>query len=188
MNDAKLIQQILLESGYTPHDEPLRVVDLSFRFDSVLTGPNEQNTLVLVVQQDQPDIDSVHRRLIRLTRALDRVGSRRPITLVLIGLYSDPFKLERLNELARIITVTPDSKEDEVTKLLGPLLPLEIPQPVESLFDIREELYNRLKKKHQGVSLVNRLVKTSDDSEGAVEGLFIEELRSVVAQELEDLP
>ncbi len=68
-------------------------------------------------------------------RALDMMGSRRPLTLVVVGPRPESSTLTRLSRHARVLPVGDESDQSNLENRLAVLLPLELPKLQESRAD-----------------------------------------------------
>jgi hypothetical protein len=119
----KVVQILVQKGGYKRSPGILRVVDTDFGpdFDAVLVGPGEQGCLVLVIEHNEIPPAAITRRVRSFALVLDRSGSRRPLTVILIA--RTPSKFEALERLCRVVVITPD---DDVENSLRGLLPLRV--------------------------------------------------------------
>lgn len=69
-------------------------------------------------------------------RALDMMGSRRPLTLVVVGPRPESAALTRLSRYARVLPVGDASDQSDLENWLAVLLPLELPKLQESRADV----------------------------------------------------
>lgn len=136
-----IVHTLVQEGGYKQVLGPLRVVDTDFGtdFDAVLVGPGEQGCLVLVVDGDQISPALLQRRVRSFALVLDRSGSRRPLTVILI--VKTPSTFEALERHCRVIVVTPDV--DLLSALRG-LLPLRIKSHEQTLHAAEDALESKL--------------------------------------------
>lgn len=137
----EIVVTLVNRGGYKQVAGPLRVVDTDFGsdFDAVLVGPGEQSCLVLVIDCEHVPSVVIHRRIRSFALVLDRSGSRRPLTVILIA--RTPSKFEALERLCRVIIVTPD---DDVTAALRGLLPLRIHSHEQTLHAAEHALADKL--------------------------------------------
>src|SRR5437899_2941670 len=96
-----LVVEELIRHGYKKISQPLHVADLDFDFAGALTGPNDQESLTLVV--DGHALVAAQRRLSAFAIVLDRTGSVRPITVVVVGDDVNSKALASLEKLARVV-------------------------------------------------------------------------------------
>lgn len=118
---------VLLAAGFEQLPNPLIVADSAFDFDAAVMGTGVSHDLVVVAT-----VDSSPRRLGRLlsslSRTLDQVGSRRPVSLILLGEPLDGFDVADLGRHARVITIeSPNPAVDDVRRAVAVLMPLALP-------------------------------------------------------------
>ena len=132
---------------------PLTVAGSAFDFDAVVKGTGVSNDLVIVAMSPTEP-----RRLVRLvsglTRTLDQVASRRPVTLVLLGKPLDVSTLTELERHARVLSIgNADPGLDEVRRAVAVLLPLTLPSTTnrgsDPLTEVANELGPSLSNEHQ---------------------------------------
>ena len=126
------VLEILQQAGYRIVPPPLKVVDIDFQSDffAVLIGPQNQQSMIVVLDSSRTQIEVARRRINALVTTLDRSGSEIPLTLVLITSESDISKSAQLDTICRVIRVT-DASNPQYD--LRPLLPLALPEPAEPL-------------------------------------------------------
>ena len=163
---------VLQGAGYQVHTEILRVVELSFDFDRVLTGPQDHHTLVLLVEQTTTDTDALRRRLSSLALALSRTGSRRPVTLLLVAPPLDQPALKALRQLARLVAIDrvlrTVASVDHILREFRPLVTGDVSAP---LVDPLGELASELGKKADH-PYARRLIRAASGGSDAVEQTF----------------
>jgi hypothetical protein len=135
VSDSRPVRRVinLLEQyGYRALQTDLLVGTLSFRFAGTLVGSRNSHDLVVIVDTITDSSDSHLRRQVQaLARALDMVGSRRSLTLVIVGPNPSDATLRELARACRILSVgtpTGASADDDIRDTLAVLLPLDIPE------------------------------------------------------------
>ena len=80
----RVVEILVGEGGYRELPRPFKVGSLSFEFTQALIASEKANDLVVVIELtgDTAD-DVVTRKVLALTRALDVMRSKRPVTAVL---------------------------------------------------------------------------------------------------------
>lgn len=118
------VDRVLRDAQYVRVNE-LRIGDVPFEVDySYLAGPGFLD-LVLVIDADTPS-SQIYWLAERVASALDGVGSRRPITYVLVGDARDEGMVtDELIKLGRVVHV---SGPEHVSEELAPLLPVVLEQ------------------------------------------------------------
>lgn len=122
-----MVLTVLQDAGFERLPDPLVVADSAFDFDGAAKGTGVSNDLVVVATNP-----STPRRLVRLlsglSRTLDQLDSRRPVTLVLLGGQPDSSVLTDLERHARVLTIESRNPDlDEAKDAVAVLLPLAIP-------------------------------------------------------------
>lgn len=138
------VLKVLESVAFRRLPKPLLVAGTTFDFDAAVTGIGVSNDLVVVSAQE---IDS--RRLVRLlsglSRSLDRSGSRRPVSLVLLGTPSDQSVIAELENHARVMVIDCGEPTEEVIRAsIAVLLPLDLPGAQKVSVDPLEELVTSL--------------------------------------------
>ncbi|PRB71411.1 hypothetical protein [Arthrobacter sp. MYb213] len=117
---------ILENAGFEKLPKPLTVVGTEFDFEAAARGTGTSHDLVLIAT-DQVPIRRLQRLVAGLARSLDRVASRRPISLVLLGAV-DAHERVALEHYARVLSVESQSPSvSEIHAAMAVLLPLKLP-------------------------------------------------------------
>ena len=129
----------LIAAGYRTEGNHLALLGVNFAFDRVLSGPDNQTSLVVLLAAQPGELNKVRRRLRNLVAALSRTDSYRPITAVIVGTpRSDG------SDVADICPTIYVGPGDDPKAKLGPLLPLTLPAPVESRESAEDVLRHKL--------------------------------------------
>lgn len=107
--------------------KPLVVAGSTFDFDAAARGTGVSHDLVVVATSP-----TAPRRLVRLlsglSRTLDQVESRRPVSLVLVGEPLNASDIADLEEYARVLTIeSADPDLEQVRRAVAILTPLALP-------------------------------------------------------------
>lgn len=144
---------VLETAGFERLPKPLIVAGSSFDFDAAARGTGVSHDLVVVAMASKSP-----RRLVRmlsgLSRTLDQVGSRRPVSLVLLGELMEGTTAPDLERHARVLTIESTEPEPgEVRKAVAVLLPLALPsaspQGRDPLTEVAETLGSSLSDDHR---------------------------------------
>jgi hypothetical protein len=124
---VRLVLKELRAVGFAELEMPLRVAGAEFEFEAAAVGTGVSHDLVLVATEA-----TEHRRLVRFTeglsRALDHLGSNRPVTLVYIGDTPSLASQDQLERSARLLLVrTNELDEAQVRQAIAVLMPLTLP-------------------------------------------------------------
>lgn len=175
------VLEALEEEGFERLPSPLAVAGASFGFDAAVGGTGVSHDLV-VIQEGSSDPQALLRMLSGLNRSLDRVGSRRPVTLVVVGARVKRDALAALENSARVIVVPTDEPSfSDVQEAVAVLLPLRLPvaehSSADPLSELTSSLHAQLTPDHVALIDAARI-----DSE-AVRATFKEMLESSLPQE-----
>lgn len=134
---------ILKDGKYRDAQQPFGIGSTSYSFDAVLTT---DKSLDLVILEDTTvgSADRMRRELLAFGRSLDVIGSRRTLTLVLIGQRLDTEMLDGLAQVCRVLSVGPNPSEKQLREWLAVLLPLELPTATDLQGDWSSEVRKRL--------------------------------------------
>lgn len=128
------VSDALVSTGYARLKSPLQIGDITLDLESVYIGPDDRLDLVAIVDQPESREDGlrVHWQIQRLARALDAAGSRRSISIILLGAPSSHQLVADLQTLARVLPVDGSLP---VRRLVAPLLNLSLPDATQSPLD-----------------------------------------------------
>lgn len=165
------IANILKEKGnYRRVPPPLHIADVEFAFpfDAFLTGPDDQRGLVLILDQGETTLGLIARKIRALSVALDRTGSNRPISVILISDENETAALAELSEYCRLIVVPTNQ---DPAPLLRSLLPLTLPAAGVSRKSAEQALRERVEE--QEGALMDELISGARANSGEVEKIVL---------------
>lgn len=139
--------RLLVENEYRKVTTPLLVASVPFQFSAVFVGTGRAADLIVVLDTVEEKESEVQRKIEGLSRALDVARSRRPLTSILVGPKPQTPTLDAVGRVSRVLLVgTPlgDSAEQSVEESLAVLLPLQLPDPTETVADSSAELAHHL--------------------------------------------
>ena len=137
---VELVLAELESAGFQRLPRPLVVSGAVFDFDAAVTGTGVSHDLVIVGGQGTDSVRLVQ-LLSGLNRSLDRVASRRPVSLVLIGSRPEPATLAELEDNARVMVIEGDQPESaDIRDAIAVLLPLRLPPTKQEVIDPLDEL------------------------------------------------
>ena len=154
-----------------------RIADVSFRFGAVLEGPGHQVSTVVVAAADHGRVGEIWRSLRAATLMLERTGSTRPLSLVLVARKPPVEEVTRLEELCRVLVASPDDGKPQLRQRLAALLPLELPEAIELPTTSPRQLEEKLvdsRSDPQRSRWSATLLKAAADGEEAVKNRFLE--------------
>lgn len=158
--------KVLKDKGYRSVQQPFGVGSSTFNFDAVLTA---EQSLDLVLLQDTTlgSGEQIRREVIAFGRSLDVLGSRRTLTLVLVGQPIDPSILDSLSQVCRVLPVgSLESGDARLRDWLAVLLPLELPDPSDMQGDWSSEVRQHLSA--DDMRVVNGYIAAAERGEASV--------------------
>jgi len=145
MSTADRVLDILVNEGhYSQLPRPFKVGSISFDFTHALVAGERANDIVIVIELQGDTVeDGVVRKVMALTRALDVMRSKRPVTAVLTSGQPRNETIQSISKVCRVLPVGAPSGPDAIGAVrdwLSVLLPLAHQPAVETLFDWKAEL------------------------------------------------
>jgi hypothetical protein len=138
---------ILTNAGYRHRTAPVTVASVPFEFAALLLGSAHANDLIVVIDTLVDGEARIRQKVEGLSRALDLVASRRPLTVVLVGPPPRPTTIEALARVSRVLTVgtpTGENADRSLADTLAVLLPLALPNASEDVVDPLKEVRKHL--------------------------------------------
>jgi hypothetical protein len=137
----------LAEAGLSPLTPPVVVAGIPFDFSAILTADATLDLVVLVDTVEDGPEEEARREISGLARALDVAGSRRPLTVALIGPRWSELTERAMARVARVLVcevVVDDDEKATLRDALAVLLPLTLKmspeEPTESWANVRAQL------------------------------------------------
>ena len=141
------VVQILTNAGYRNRPTPVTVASVPFEFAALLLGSDRANDLIIIIDTLVDSETRIRQKVEGLSRALDLVASRRPLTVVLVGPPPRTAIVEALSRVSRVLTVgtpTGDNADRFLADALAVLLPLSLPDASEAVAEPLGELRRHL--------------------------------------------
>jgi hypothetical protein len=141
------VVDLLEAAGFQRLAMPLEVSGIPFQFAAGLVGTERSADLIVVVDTVEDRDLAVVQKVHALSRAMDLVKSRRPLTAVLAGPRPDALALDALSQSCRVLAIDPQPGPYEARRVedaIAILLPLRLPEPTDTLADPLGELQMRL--------------------------------------------
>lgn len=190
MSTSDRVVDILIdEGGYRALPKPFKIGSQSFDFTHALVAGDRANDLVIVIELrgDTAD-DAVVRKVLALTRALDVLHSKRPVTAVLTSGQPRSETIQSISKVCRVLPVGapagPDAL-DAVRDWLAVLLPLTQPPMVDTMLDWEADLRRAARAAAKG-TLMDALIAAAPHGKEAVETVLAEDIGSSVGAVLDD--
>ena len=182
------VTSVLTSAGYRPLSMPLTIGSVPFEFAAALLGPNRAPDLVLVVDTIDEKEGRVRQKITALSRALDVIGSRRPLTAILTGPRPQSSTIEALGRVCRVLPVgTPVSTASDAAlhDSLAVLLPLHLPEPTDSVADPMGELSRQMPSDIDS-RVIEAITARASQGSDAVEAALRTILTEVLPQDPEE--
>lgn len=185
----RVVEILVKEGGYRELPQPFKVGVLSFDFTHALVAGERANDLVIVIdlKGDTSD-DAVIRKVLALTRALDVMHSKRPVTAVLTSGQARAETVQSISKVCRVLPVGSPAGPDAVDAVrdwLSVLLPLTQPVAVDTLLDWEGDLRDATPEAAKG-ALFEALAAAAPVGKQAVETVLGTEIQASVGAALED--
>ena len=130
LTPVERVAAVLEAAHYRRLKTPLEIATLKFDVSAALVGTEQAADLVLVFDSATVSDERLVRSVEGVSRALDVVGSRRPLTAVLVGPSPTTPVLADLSKFCRVLPIgsAGNERSDQPIKdWLAALLPLTIP-------------------------------------------------------------
>lgn len=133
----RVLDILIREGGYRQLPKPFKVGSIPFDFTHALVAGERANDLVVVIELTGDTIDDgVTRKVMALTRALDVIRSKRPVTAVLTSGQPRTETLQSISKVCRVLPIGAPTGPNAVSAVrdwLSVLLPLTQPPAFETL-------------------------------------------------------
>ena len=184
MSTSDRVVEILVgEGGYRPLPRPFKIGSQSFDFTHALVASDRANDIVIVIELRGNTADeAVVRKVLALTRALDVLHSKRPVTAVLTSGQPRAETVQTISKVCRVLPVgapTGPKAADAVRDWLSVLLPLVEPAAVDQLLDWEADLRAATPDAANG-ELIDGLIAAAPAGEEAVEMVLADDIGAAV--------
>jgi hypothetical protein len=185
----RVVEILVEEGGYRELPRPFKVGSLWFEFTHALVAGERANDLVIVIdlKGDTAD-DAVIRKVLALTRALDVMRSKRPVTAVLTSGQPRSETVHSISKVCRVLPVGAPAGPDAVGAVrdwLSVLLPLTQPAAVETMLDWEGDLRTTAPVAAKG-ELMDALIEAAPRGKSAVEVVLASTILESVDTVLDD--
>lgn len=185
----RVLEILVDEGGYRELPKPFKVGSLSFDFSHVLVAGDKANDVVIIVElkADSAD-DAVIRKILALTRALDVMRSKRPVTAVLTSGQLRPEMVQTTSRVCRVLPVGAPAGPNALNAIrdwLSVLLPLRETSSVQTVLDWEGDLRAQIPMSVKGAWL-DELLKLAPQGKQAVEDSLARVIRRLVKAALEE--
>lgn len=179
----RVLDILVQEGGYRQLPKPFKVGSISFDFTHALVAGERANDLVIVIElQGHTVDDGVTRKVMALTRALDVMRSKRPVTAILTSGQPRNETVQSISKVCRVLAVGAPTGPDAISAVrdwLSVLLPLAQPPAVETLLDWEADLRDATAPSAKG-ELMDTLIEAAPRGKEAVETVLAGAISSPV--------
>ncbi|WP_154360773.1 hypothetical protein [Duganella aquatilis] len=139
-----VLEILTKEGGYRQLPKPFKVGTLPFEFTHALVGTDRANDLVIVIDLNDNNFDEMAtRKVMALTRALDVIGSKRPVTAVLTSGNPHSKTVQAISKVSRVLPIGSPVGPNAVNSIrewLSVLLPLVQQSSIEAMLNWATDL------------------------------------------------
>lgn len=135
--------EVLGAADYRRLSAPLKLAGIEFDFSGVFVGTGKSSDLILIADTAFENERRIQQKVEGVARALDVVGSQRPLTVVLTGPRPSGEVIAAMSRFCRVLPVGSSDSTHQVDDLhnwLAVLLPLNLPQLGDSSVNVMTEL------------------------------------------------
>jgi hypothetical protein len=179
------VAEILLGAGYRPVPMPLDIAGLKFDLPMVFVGTAPSPDLILVADTAFDEEHRILRKIEGLTRAMDVMQSKRPVTLVIAGPRPTSATLDSMSRVCRVLpigTIFGENPDEALRNWLAVLMPLNLPEPSVSIADPLAEIMSQLGGLQSDVA---SLVEVAQQGADAVQTRLLKIISEPLADENE---
>lgn len=185
----RVVDILVQEGGYRELPRPFKVGSLSFEFTHALVAGNKAHDLVIVIELkgDTAD-DAVARKVLALTRALDVMRSKRPVTAILTSGQPRTKTVQAISKVCRVLPVGAPAGPhalDALRDWLSVLLPLTAPPAIDTLLDWEGDLRRAVPDAAKG-ALLDALIEAAPRGKAAIEAALAQAIVASVGSALEE--
>ncbi|MDO8421423.1 MAG: hypothetical protein Q7S99_04615 [Parvibaculum sp.] len=179
----RVLDILVREGGYRQLPKPFKIGSMSFDFTYALVAGERANDLVIIVELKGDTVDEgVTRKIMALTRALDVMRSKRPVTAILTSGQARTETVQSISKVCRVLPVgapTGPYAISAVRDWLSVLLPLTQPPAVEALLDWEADLRAATVSSAKG-KFMDALIGAAEYDKEAVEAVLADAITRAV--------
>lgn len=141
------VAKVLEDAHFRRVPVPLEIGGVEIEASAAFVGEPPTPDLIVVGDTIEQSPRRLQQTIEGVGRALDMMGSRRPLTLVVVGPRPESSALTALSRHARVLTVGEQADDSSIANWLAVLLPLKLPKAEED----------------RAEAAINKLLDASDD-------------------------
>lgn len=181
------VVELLTDVGYCRIPTPIGVAGLKFELPAAFVGMPPSPDLILIVDTAYEDERRILKKVEGIARAMDVVGSKRPLTVILVGPRPTSGTLEFMSRVCRILPigiVIGKESDEALRNWLAILMPLSLPEPSASIADPLAVIAMQLRDLDPEVaSLVDFAQQGADMVQARLHALISDPLTGEIAEE-----
>lgn len=186
----RVLDILVREGGYRQLPKPFKVGSIPFDFTHALVAGERANDLVVVIELTGDTVeDAVTRKVMALTRALDVMRSKRPVTAVLTSGQPRTETVQLISRVCRVLPIgapTGPNATSAVRDWLSVLLPLTQQPAFETLLNWEADLNVTITGSNKG-EFTSALIDAAALGKEAVEAVLADAInRSIDAALVEE--
>jgi hypothetical protein len=139
------VAEILSAANFRRIDMPLSLAGIQFDISAAFVGTGTSSDLILLVDTVFETEKRIQQKVEGIARALDSLGSMRPLTTVVTGPRPLSSVIDAMSRVCRVLPlgVSNDANQDaDILNWLAVLLPLKLPDPSDVAKDAVVEFAN----------------------------------------------
>jgi len=175
---VELIIKLLESKNYSRRNKRIQIEDVAFEFDGILVGPEQQDTLILVTNSNP--IENSLRKVKAFSTVLRRSGSNRLFKLIFIADEIKGPTRHKLERLCHLITIPTNTSEENLSKYLCCLFPLNLEiEQRDTHLSVERTLKEELKN-YANEPLVELLLKAAKKNGREVEVAALDSINNLL--------
>ncbi|WP_395004512.1 hypothetical protein [Undibacterium sp.] len=176
------ISEVLVSASFRRITTPLEIAGIKFDIQAAFVGTGMSSDLILLVDTAFESQQRIQQKIEGVARALDLLGSKRPLTTVLAGPRPSSVVIDAMSRVCRVLPVDvpgSDDQDSNILNWLAVLLPLEVPVPS----DVKESSVMSLQNQDTPDAAISSLIEATRKGANGVE----QQLSILISKPLDDL-
>lgn len=161
------IAELLAGAAYRRLAMPLEIGGLQFDLAGAFVGTGSSPDLILIADTAFEEGQRIQRKVEGIARAMDVVGSKRPLTIVLAGPRPASSVIDAMARVSRVLpigTSMGDGGDVSLRNWLAVLMPLRLPEPSASIADPLAEIASQLGALDARVAALTKTAGAGEDA------------------------
>lgn len=186
---VEMVTEELAKGGYVTRSRSLCVMGIDFDFAAVLSPPEQQADLVIVVDSAAETPEAISGKVLALGRALDAMSSPQQLTVVVVGPKPPSATISIMSKVARVLPVgslLSEKDHDQLKRWLAVLMPLQLPHASQTPMDPLSLILEVPEAKKAGTLAID-LICAARNGRSAVESTLINALAAQFTEQTKKL-